>query len=75
MPGNEKVLAFPVHPGVTPLDLLDPLTALKTPGVGGARYRTVVVGERAGPLATDTPLQLLPAATFAPTTDLNRSSS
>ena len=65
MPGTEKVLAFPVYPGVTPLDLIGPLTVLKTPGIGGARYRTVVVGERAEPLATDTPLQLQPAATFA----------
>ncbi len=65
MPGTEKVLAFPVYPGVTPLDLIGPLTVLKTPGIGGTRYRTVVVGERADPLVTDTPLQLLPAATFA----------
>ncbi|HEY6746489.1 MAG TPA: DJ-1/PfpI family protein [Mycobacteriales bacterium] len=65
MPGTEKVLAFPVYPGVTPLDLIGPLTVLKTPGIGGTRYRTVVVGERVEPLATDTPLQLQPAATFA----------
>src|ERR671932_909444 len=65
MPGNEKIIAFPVYPGVTPLDLIGPLTVLKTPGIGGTRYRTVVVGERAEPLATDTPLQLQPAATFA----------
>jgi transcriptional regulator GlxA family with amidase domain len=65
MPGNEKVLAFPVYPGVTPLDLIGPLTVLKTPGIGGERYRTVVVGERAESLPTDTPLQLTPAATFA----------
>lgn len=65
MPGNEKVLAFPIYPGVTPLDLIGPLTVLQTPGIGGARYRTVVLGERAEPLVTDTPLQLQPAATFA----------
>src|SRR5215218_284813 len=65
MPGDGKVLAFPVYPGVTPLDLIGPLTILTTPGVGGERYRTVVVGERAEPLGTDTPLQLQPAATFA----------
>jgi transcriptional regulator GlxA family with amidase domain len=65
MPGTEKVLAFPVYPGVTPLDLIGPLTVLKTPGIGGTRYRTVVIGERAEPLATDTPLQLRPSATFA----------
>jgi transcriptional regulator GlxA family with amidase domain len=65
MPGTEKVLAFPVYPGVTPLDLIGPLTVLRTPGIRGARYRTVVVGEHAEPLATDTPLELQPAATFA----------
>ncbi|MGY1615819.1 DJ-1/PfpI family protein [Geodermatophilus sp. SYSU D00691] len=64
MPSAEKVLAFAVHPGVTPLDLIGPLTVLKTPGIGGARYRTVVVGERVEELSTDTPLHLLPAATF-----------
>ena len=65
MSRGEKVLAFPVYPGVTPLDLIGPLTVLMGPGIGGMRYRTVVVGERAEPLATDTPLQLQPAATFA----------
>ena len=65
MRANEKVIAFPVYPGVTPLDLIGPLTVLQTPGIGGTRYRTVVVGETAEPLATDTPLQLQPVATFA----------
>jgi transcriptional regulator GlxA family with amidase domain len=65
MPRNEKVLAFPIYPGATPLDLIGPLTLLTSPGIGGDRYRTVVVGERAEALATDTPLQLQPAATFA----------
>jgi transcriptional regulator GlxA family with amidase domain len=69
VPGNEKVLAFPVHPGVTPLDLIGPLTVLATPGIGGTRYRTVVVGERAEPLVTDTPLRVLPTATFAEVPD------
>jgi transcriptional regulator GlxA family with amidase domain len=69
MPGNGKVLAFPVYPGVTPLDLIGPLTVLNTPGIGGARYRTVVVGERAQHLSTDTPLGLLPTATFAEVPD------
>jgi transcriptional regulator GlxA family with amidase domain len=64
MPSAEKVLAFPVYPGVTPLDLIGPLTVLKTPGIGGTRYRTVVVGELAEPLATDTPMRVQPAATF-----------
>jgi transcriptional regulator GlxA family with amidase domain len=68
MSAHEKVLAFPVYPGVTPLDLIGPLTVLSTPGIG-ARYRTVVVGERAEQLATDTSLRLVPAATFADVPD------
>src|SRR5207245_2698049 len=42
-----------------------PADGAEDPGIGGARYRTVVVGERAELLATDTPLELQPAATFA----------
>ena len=69
MRGHEKVIAFPVHPGVTPLGLIGPLTVLRTPGIGGVRYRTVVVGERVEPVATDTPLRLVPEATFAEVPD------
>jgi transcriptional regulator GlxA family with amidase domain len=64
VPGKQKLIAFPVYPGVTPLDLVGPLMALRTPGLP-TRYRTVVVGERAERLVTDTPLELRPAATFA----------
>ena len=67
MPAEEKVIAFPVYPGVTPLDLIGPLTVLRN--VFRRPYRTVVVGERAEELATDTPLRLLPAATFADVPD------
>ena len=64
MPGKEtKLLAFPVYPGVTALDLVGPLTVLRN--MIRTPYRTVVVGERAEELATDTPLGLVPAATFA----------
>src|SRR4051794_26878908 len=69
MSGNEKVLAFPDYPGVTPLDLIGPLRVRAPPGMGGTRSRPVVVGERAEPLATDTPLQLQPTATFAEVPD------
>jgi transcriptional regulator GlxA family with amidase domain len=63
MSGKEtKLLAFPVYPGVTPLDLVGPLTVLRN--MLRTPYRTVVVGERAEELATDTPLGLVPAATF-----------
>ena len=64
MPGKEKkTIAFTLYPGVTPLDLVGPLTVLRQVGIGWP-VRTVVVGERIAPLATDTPLQLIPAQTF-----------
>jgi transcriptional regulator GlxA family with amidase domain len=58
-----RQLAFVLYPGVTPLDLVGPLTVLRdlrlrTP------YRTVVVGGRAGPHPSDTALGLVPAATY-----------
>ena len=61
MPGREKKhLAFAVYPGVTPLDLIGPLTVLRNL----PPYQTVVVGERVEPLGTDTRLRLIPARTF-----------
>ncbi|MEX5720771.1 FAD-dependent oxidoreductase [Geodermatophilus maliterrae] len=60
---GEKVVAFPVYPGVTPLDLVGPLTVLRT--TTRTPYRTVVVAERAEQLPTDTPLGIVPAVTFA----------
>ena len=68
MPGKQELIAFPVYPGVTPLDLVGPLMVLQTPGLP-TRYRTVVVGERAERLVTDTPLELQPAATLADVPD------
>jgi transcriptional regulator GlxA family with amidase domain len=63
-PGKErKLLAFPVYPGVTPLDLVGPLTVLRN--LYGTPYRTVVVGQGREQLDTDTALRVLPAATFA----------
>ena len=60
---GKQLLAFPVYPGVTPLDLVGPLTVLRN--LTGTRYRTVVVGARTDRLPTDTALRLAPAATFA----------
>jgi transcriptional regulator GlxA family with amidase domain len=65
MPGKEKkYLAFPVYPGVTPLDLVGPLTVLRNLAMG-TPYRTVVVGERVQPLPTGARMGVVPAATFA----------
>ncbi|HEX2072815.1 MAG TPA: DJ-1/PfpI family protein, partial [Geodermatophilus sp.] len=61
---EKQYLAFAVYPGVTPLDLVGPLTVLRNLALGSP-YRTVVVGERVEELPTDTTLRLLPAATFA----------
>jgi transcriptional regulator GlxA family with amidase domain len=60
---EKQLLAFPVYAGVTPLDLVGPLTVLRN--LTGTAYRTVVVGPRSDQLPTDTPLQVVPAATFA----------
>ena len=68
MAGREKkLIAFPVYPGVTPLDLVGPMTILRT--LGRTPYRTAVVGERLDEVATDTPLRLRPTATFADVPD------
>lgn len=64
MPGTEKkLIAFTLYPGVTPLDLVGPLTVLRNLGVGWP-FETVVVGERIEPMATDTPLQMVADKTF-----------
>jgi transcriptional regulator GlxA family with amidase domain len=60
---EKQLLAFPVYRGVTPLDLVGPLTVLRN--LTGTAHRTVVVGARTDPLPTDTALQVAPAATFA----------
>ena len=64
---GDKVLVFPVYPGVTPLDLVGPLTVLRN--TTRTPYRTVVVAERAEQLPTDTPLGVVPAATFTDVPD------
>ncbi len=60
---DKKLIAFTLYPGVTPLDLVGPLTVLRTLGPGWP-FRTVVVGERVEPIETDTPLQMVPDSTF-----------
>ena len=42
---DKKLVAFTLYPGVTPLDLVGPLTVLRKVGPGWP-FRTVVVGER-----------------------------
>jgi transcriptional regulator GlxA family with amidase domain len=63
MPRAKKLVAFTLYPGVTPLDLVGPLTVLRPVGPGWP-FRTVVVGERLEAVGTDGPLGITPAATF-----------
>ena len=63
---EKQLLAFPVYPGVTPLDLVGPLTVLRN--LTGTAYRTVVVGPCTDRLPTDTALQVVPAASFGEVT-------
>jgi transcriptional regulator GlxA family with amidase domain len=60
---EKQLLAFAVYPGVTPLDLVGPLTVLRN--LTGSAYRTVVVAERTDRLPTGTALGLVPTASFA----------
>src|SRR5919199_1269224 len=60
---EQKIVACTLYPGVTPLDLIGPLTVLRELGFGWP-FRTVVVGERTEPVATDTPLRLMAEQTF-----------
>jgi transcriptional regulator GlxA family with amidase domain len=59
-----KTIAFALYPGVAPLDLIGPLTPLRKVGLGWP-FRTIVVGEKVDAMVSDTPLRMVPAATFA----------
>jgi transcriptional regulator GlxA family with amidase domain len=59
----KKVIAFTLYSGVTPLDLVGPLTVLRKLGPTWP-FRSVVVGERIEPLDTDTPIKMIVAETF-----------
>jgi transcriptional regulator GlxA family with amidase domain len=61
---GKKTVAFALYPGVTPLDLIGPLTPLRKVGPGWP-FQTVVVGERVDAMESDTPLRMVPAAMFA----------
>jgi transcriptional regulator GlxA family with amidase domain len=61
---EKKLIAFPLYAGVTPLDLVGPLTVLRNLALGSP-YRSIVVGERLEETSTDTPMTVVPAATFA----------
>ncbi|GAA2791895.1 DJ-1/PfpI family protein [Kitasatospora sp. CM 4170] len=59
-----KTIAFVQYPGLTPLDIVDPLQVFSELSRLVPGYDTIVVGERIEPMATDTPLCLVPSHTF-----------
>ncbi|HVK65188.1 MAG TPA: DJ-1/PfpI family protein [Polyangium sp.] len=59
----ERTIAFLVFPEITPLDLVGPLQVLQALE-GSSDLRTVTVGERVEPVATDLPFRIVPARTF-----------
>ncbi|MGW0886449.1 DJ-1/PfpI family protein [Streptomyces sp. NPDC002671] len=59
-----KTIAFVQYPGLTPLDIVGPLQVFGMLSHLVPGYDTVVVGERIEPMATDTPLSLVPSHTF-----------
>jgi transcriptional regulator GlxA family with amidase domain len=58
---SEKTIALVLFPELTLLDLVGPLQVLKSLP---APFRTIVVGERIGPMTTDTGLALTPEKKF-----------
>jgi transcriptional regulator GlxA family with amidase domain len=63
-----KTIAFVAYPGLTPLDLIAPMTTFLglTRGLVGTsrHYRTIVVAERPEPIGSDTPMGIVPDNAF-----------
>jgi transcriptional regulator GlxA family with amidase domain len=63
-----KNITFVAYPGLTPLDLIAPMTTFLglTRGLVGTsrHYRTVVVADRVEPIGSDTPMALIPDNAF-----------
>ncbi|MER7863025.1 MULTISPECIES: DJ-1/PfpI family protein [Amycolatopsis] len=64
MTDDKKTIAFVVYPGMTPLDMVGPLTVLEGMASTAQEYRTVVVGETKDPVTTDNPLKLVATHTY-----------
>ncbi|WP_409492902.1 DJ-1/PfpI family protein [Amycolatopsis sp. cmx-11-12] len=64
MTDDRKTIAFVVYPGMTPLDMVGPLTVLDGMASTVEEYRTVVVGETKDPIVTDNPLKLVATHTY-----------
>ena len=61
---SEKLIAFVLYPGLTPLDMVGPLQVLTSLSALAPQYRTVVVGQRIEPMDSDIHVQMLPDKTF-----------
>jgi transcriptional regulator GlxA family with amidase domain len=63
-----KTIAFVAYPGLTPLELVGPITAFYGLTMSlvstSSQYRTVSVAERIEPIDSDTPMALLPDMAF-----------
>jgi transcriptional regulator GlxA family with amidase domain len=70
MPNDNKMrtIAFVAYPGLTPLEVVGPMTAFLglTRGLVSTsrEYRTVLVAERVEPVDSDTPMALIPDKAF-----------
>src|ERR687898_468423 len=66
--GETRTIAFVAYPGLTPLDLIAPMTTFLglTRGLVGTsrHYRTVVVAEHPEPISSDTPMAVVPDNVF-----------
>ena len=61
---GERTIAVVLYPGLTALDLVGPLQVLTELERFAPEYRTVVVGARREPMATDIGVALVPDRTF-----------
>ena len=61
---NQKTIAFVLYPGLTVFDLAGPLQIFTSVSQLVPEYRTVVVGERVGPMYTDIGVKMIPTHTF-----------
>jgi len=62
---DPKTVAFVLYPGITLLDMVDPLQVFSVLGGFNDQYQPVVVAERIEPMPTDTPLTVTADKTFA----------
>ena len=61
----EKIVAFVLYPGLTPLDMVGPLQVFTSLSKFVPEFRPVVVAERIAPLSSDVEVDLIANQTFA----------